>query len=460
MASFGCADTPISFPPNFKLTSIVPDTTTKLRLIPFAPGPLSGNLDAKNSGIIVDENPNTELLISNPDNSKNAQYRYSQYDTRLYIPSSHKLPGVNAVGEYCIFFRNQADASKLVCLSLVLVEGLKSDSTVPYFNLVGTTTLGHIKRPLLTTLFSPDDMFIEYVGADLRNRTKLDATPTNQCDAPTFVTYFVCTTPVSFGGENLARFYSALQLLPPASPNALPTPRLDISSPPGPSLGPPQPSSAGTYNLFKYVSLVKGIQIGYPTKGSSGPNGTQTSALKCYRIDPAKDISGGQVVIKSAAAGTLAQELGVPAEETVGKSVEAGDIETYVAATVGGVLGVVGIIGLVLWFRSPRKDQAAVIKAFQVAVKAVQRKGIDPNAENAENTEDTEDTEPAKTAVLPKESIFYATIGIILGFIVALFLWLCFFTTSGGAFMGVIITALIAIFGAIYISFNYFTPPK
>jgi hypothetical protein len=211
--------------------------------------------------------------------------------------------------------------------------------------------------------------------------------------------------------------------------------------------------------LIKYVSLVKGIQIGYPTKGSSGPNGPQTSALKCYRIDPAKDISGGKVVIKSAATGTLAQELGVPVEESVGTAVEAGDIETYVAATIGSVLGVGVIIGLVLWFRGRQSIAATeLLKAFTARLKAaVQGKSIDPDADD---TDDADTANPAKPAALPKESIFYATIGLILGFIAALFLWLCFYTSSGGALMGVLITALVAIFAAIYVFVNYFTPPK
>jgi len=469
MASLGCADTPVSFPSNFNLNSITPDPTTKLRLIPFAAGPLTIQVDDINSGITVDENPNTELLISNPENSKTAQYRYSQYDTRLYIPSSHKLPGVNSVAEYCIFFRNQVDSNKLVCLSLLLVKGADTDSTAAYFSAIGSQS--DAKKPLLTTLFSPDDMFVEYVGADLRYRTKLDPTPTSRCDAPTFVTYFLCTTPIRIGGTSLARFYLTLELVPPTSSTTLPTPLFGATKP---AKGPPQPTSAGTYNLIKYISLVKGLQIGYPNAaaGPSGSNGPQTSALKCYRIDPAKDISGGKVVIKSASAGTLAQELGGEEEKTgdstkntVGVSLKAGDVETYVAIAAGVVVCVLAVIGFYFYKFRPTEEQLAATKALQEAARrqTILDAGGNPDEENTNADAGNTGTTGNAVEALPKDSLFYTTIGLILGFIISLLLWLLFFADGSGnsafTIVAIVGAVLAAVFGGSYFFYTYFRPP-
>ena len=325
MASLDCKGTPIHIPPLFDLSGIPVDKATRLRLIaPKLPptGPVAALLD----GLNLNENNQVELHLSDS-RASSGGYRYSLIDSRLTFPAVHNLTGTLPVAEVCLYFRNQAQnmTSKVVCLCLGL--GLGSDSEAPYFNALSANTPIQM-RPLLTTLFDTNDTFIEYVGADLRGRTQRNPNPNSMCD-PVLqkVTYMVCT------GQGIIGSQTTLTRLIGLAGTGL--------------VGPvTQTIKTLPSDLVKYCSLVYGIQLGLDST-SGTVAATPTSALKCYRIDPSKDIKDGAITLGGKSATTLADEViasqiaqSAAVSDAVSAGFQPGDAETYIAIAIAVLLGI------------------------------------------------------------------------------------------------------------------------
>jgi hypothetical protein len=77
------------------MSTIVEDTTANLRLIALSPGHGSVTVTPNKDGLSIEENATTELFINSPRNSENRKFRYSQFETRFYIPSAHSLPNIS-----------------------------------------------------------------------------------------------------------------------------------------------------------------------------------------------------------------------------------------------------------------------------------------------------------------------------------------------------------------------------
>ena len=327
------------FPSGFDMSTLVEDTSATLRLISQSPGP--GTVSTTPDGLLIEENVTTELLINRPENSQNGKFRYTQFDTRFYIPAAHSLPNISADAEYCIYFKN-AFNQKIACLVLLCKKGALTDSTAPYF--MTLSAAANPNRPVLSTLFSPTDSFVEYVGADLRGRTRSAPIPKDKCDpVKQYVTYYICTTPISLGPA-----FQALQTLLSPTNNT----------------GPPQQLTPSS-NLMKYVSLVKGIQVGDPTA-----NPGSTSALKCYRIDPVKDVVDGKIKIKSSPTSTLAQELAALDGSTATPSSDTilpGDVGEYIGIAIGVLVAFLGVAGGYLYWYNLRANEERAATALQAA---------------------------------------------------------------------------------------------
>ena len=337
MASLDCRQTPISIPQGFDLSGIPVDKATRLRLI--APKlPPTGPIAALPDGLNLNENNQIELHLS--DSRKSASgYRYSLIDSRLTFPAIHNLTGGLPRAELCLYFRNQAQnlTSKIVCICLGLTIGM--DDQAPYFTALSTSTLIP-QRPLVTSLFETDDTFIEYVGADLRGRTLTTPNPSSKCD-PVLqkVTYFVCVGQGFIGSQA-----TLTRLIGLAGTGLIGPVKQTIKTLPS--------------DLVKYASLVYGIRLGQGGE-ASGTAGTPTptSALKCYRIDPSKDIKNGTINLNEPSDGTLADEVvasqisqdsALPAGATSG--FQPGDAETYIAITVAVILGICLVLYLLNQF--------------------------------------------------------------------------------------------------------------
>jgi hypothetical protein len=372
--SFNCRDTPIAIPAGFDLKQIPKDGATLRLVSPVAgtgqvtPLPIGGGTP-NGEGLALHESTLTELRVNQSDT--NNLSRNPLLDTRLSIPAAHSFPGVNAVAELFLYFsdgtgkdRDTADGplrDRWICLSITCILGADTDPTAQYFTSLtpgGTAT----NRPVLTKLFAPTDTFLEYRGADLRGRTYTNPRPRDKCDAPSYVRYFVCTTPISIGSQATV---DRLTSLASGAPGKIP---------PGP---PRQGGSTSQSDLTRKVSRVEGIRLGNPAT-TSGLGSKATSALKCYRIDPEKDVKNGRVTIGRKSKTTLAEELlqkeaaggqTMGVEVSTAGSVQPGDVEFWLAIA-GALLLTTILVGVLYYFGFSKAATAAAAAAAVPATTA------------------------------------------------------------------------------------------
>jgi len=372
--SFNCRDTPIAIPAGFDLKQIPKDGATLRLVSPVAgtgqatPLPI-GSGTPNGEGLALHESTLTELRVNQSDT--NNLSRNPLLDTRLSIPAAHSFPGVNAVAELFLYFsdgtgkdRDTADGplrDRWICLSITCVLGADTDPTAQYFTSLtpgGTAT----NRPVLTKLFAPTDTFLEYRGADLRGRTYTNPRPRDKCDAPSYVRYFVCTTPISIGSQATV---DRLTTLASGAPGKIP---------PGP---PRQGGATSQSDLTRKVSRIDGIRLGDPAS-TSGLGRKATSALKCYRIDPEKDVKNGRVTIGRKSKTTLAEELlqkeaaggqAIGVEGSTAGSVQPGDVEFWLAIA-GALLLTTILVGVLYYFGFSKAATAAAATASAPAATA------------------------------------------------------------------------------------------
>ena len=338
--SFDCKATPIRLPKGFDLSGIPVDTTTKLRLI--APTTSYQSLVTQRpEGIDLQENILNELHLSDSRQSASG-YRYTLIDARLCFPAVHNLTSSAPDAELCLYFQNQNNKGRVVCVCLGLSNDGKNENA-PYFVALSNTALQI--RPPLTSLFDESDTFIEYVGADMRGRTSQTPTPTSMCDpVGTWVTYFVCTGVGSIGNQ-----LTRLKTMENSQTSALVQMTQTLPS-----------------DLVTKTSLIYGIRLG-PAGGERG-SAVPTSALKCYRINPDVDVRDGKITLGGPSTSTLQDELvatqmnqtaALAGVNTAGW--QPGDVETTLAIIVAVILGIVIILYALNYFFP--EHAAAVVSA-------------------------------------------------------------------------------------------------
>lgn len=323
---FSCEETPVWTPATLNPSTLPPCMSCTLRLSSEIAGP--GTCSPTVMGLRIDENPMTEFVING------ARYNLMQVD--MTFGGVHRLYGQQTVSdaEVVATFRHITEISKVVLLCIPIV---KSD-TYPnaYFDTLGSVTRD---RPVLSKLITPSTRIMSYPGASIAGRSGLDQRPRTVCSPILYpVTYYVMLTPSNISNKNFTRLRALCDS--------------------GMLKGPPRPLSDITATrAARLITHIQSITLedGSSKRGNDG-GGLNTKALKCYRLDPTKDIKGDKVYIGGAPnENTLEEEL-LKAADLSGEppddgSVKPGDIEGLVGIILGVTIGVIvcATIAYYLW---------------------------------------------------------------------------------------------------------------
>jgi hypothetical protein len=336
---FSCNETPVWLPTTLNpTTEIMPCLSCTIRLSTPAPG--TGSVQPSILGIIVNENPTAELIV-------NGQ-RYNLIQSELCFSGLHRLYGQHTVSdcEYVLTFRHITDISKIIlfCIPLIVQE-----TGVSYFKTLGSITRD---RPLLSSLLKKETQIISYSGAGLTGRSASNVTPAKVCSPIAFpVTWYLCLTPTIIARNDFNRLRELLDK--------------NIYK------GPPKPITDITISRAKkLLTIIQTITI--ENHIDSEKSGRSTKALKCYRIDPNKDVVGDRVFVGGVPAkNTLADEITQaanlnnppPPDDGV---IKPGTIEYIIGIVLGVTIGIIlcATIAFHLW-RGTFKHYLAVLKLYE-----------------------------------------------------------------------------------------------
>lgn len=316
---FGCGETPLWLPSKVPLTTLNTCLSCKLRLVAKIAGP--GTVWTAGTQIMIDENPTASLVING--------IQHNLIMTGLSFPGAHRYQNKQEpnVGEIFFAFRpvGESDNSKLSILCVPLEIGYGDANA--YFS---TLDRGARKdRPTLTSLFSKDAKFLQYRGANIFDgRTAANPRPRNFCN-PVKVqyNYYLSLTPARILRADVDRFKSKLKE------------------------GPPTPVTEPTGDRFvKMCTLINGIVLESSTPlPGSGDGGIPTNSLKCYKLDPNKDVVKDKVYIGNAhkpGALSLKDELDraaadLDADIPSTSRIQPGDVENVLSTVLGVLIGIV-----------------------------------------------------------------------------------------------------------------------
>jgi carbonic anhydrase len=330
-----CNETPLKFPQLFDVQRIYPCVSCKLRLNAQVAGP--GNVTRHESGLLLNENPQTTLSING--------IQYNLLESFIYTPGAHRFPGQEDTYpmEIALYFRDET-GQKTVCLCIPVQVGAANS----YF-----TSLNQVSRnrPTIGSLVSPTSSIISYRGADLRGRNGRNSRPRPLCDPiARIVTFYVVMTPASIAASDYQRLTRIANGV----------------------AGPPKPMTEIIESRYKLLTRIDGITIIDNPLGAGGSGtdrGVSTKALKCYRLDTEKDVVNDKVYIGGGGPGsTLDQELAgrlaaeADAIDVGDTSVQPGDIEKWIGIIIGSVIAILIVAFLIylVWsgsFRNYAKVQ-------------------------------------------------------------------------------------------------------
>lgn len=313
---FGCAETPVWIPNDFDVNRVPDCKSCKLRLVSPVPGP--GTVSPRVDGLLVDENPLTTLAVNG--------IQHNLVETVLLIGGAHRLPGRDSPckAELTLYFQNTRDFSQHICLCLPVDVG--SGAAVQYFATLGGATTG---RPVLSRIVPASATYLMYRGADLRGRARNNNVPSKFCDPVQRVTtYYVCMTPVFMSNTDYTRL---------------------VARGGKTVVGPAKPLTPVVHSrLLSYATRVKGITLGAPAPvGESGGAGSgpgyPTKALKCYRLDPNRDVVKDRVYVggKGVPTDLRAELTNKPPGEPEYGSILPGDLQRWLSSWVGLAVAVV-----------------------------------------------------------------------------------------------------------------------
>ena len=320
---FSCAETPVWFSSQFSANTLEKCISCTLRLTAQLPGP--GTVSPRIEGLLVDENPLATLTING--------IQHSLLETVLTFPGAHRLVGRQSPceAELTCYFRSVSDISKYACLCIPLDIG--SGASTSYFSTLDTGV--RKDRPTLASVLPTGSLF-SYVGPDMRGRSGADSTPRKFCDpVAQRVTYYVYMNASKISAAD----YTRLQTRAGAARK-----------------GPPKPASPPVLTRCdRLITMIDGLIVGSSgSKGSSA--GIPTKALKCYKLDRDADIKEDAVYVGGAAAvsTTLDKELAatdLSLDDATKASVQPGDIERWIGAALGILIGVVlcAAIAYLIW---------------------------------------------------------------------------------------------------------------
>ena len=312
---FGCAEAPVWIPEGFEIDRVPDCKSCNLRLVSPVVG--SGNLTPRVDGLLVDENPLATLSVNG--------IQHNLVETVLLIGGAHRLPGraEPCKAELTCYFQSTRDFSQHVCLALPVDIG--SGAAGRYFETLGTFKTG---RPVLSAIVPSDATFLLYRGADLRGRSAKSNVPNAFCDPVKRITsYYVCLKPIFMSNAEYTR------LVTRAGANLQ---------------GPPRPlTPVVNSRLVSLTTRVKGISIGGAKPfsvgeaggGTLGGPGYPTKSMKCYRVDPTRDIVKDRVYIGGKGAPTNLKTELAGGDETPG--ILPGDIQSFLSGWLGFVIALI-----------------------------------------------------------------------------------------------------------------------
>jgi len=316
---FGCAESPVHIPENYKLSQIPPYKSATLRLVSQIAGP--GTITSRADGLGVDENPTASFSMNG--------VQYNLRECLLMLGGAHRLAGRPSpcVAELAVYFTSIDDGRTSVCLCLPIDVGVGAANK--YFATLGESTFKG--RPTLGSIVPASAQFLVYRGADLRGRTASSSQPRAFCDpVRTITTYYVCMTPIMMAGPDYQRLVdrAGKGLVGPPKPLA------------------PLPQS----RITQLCSLVNGIALSAapPLKGAVGSSATPgdpgipTAAMKCYRLNPDRDIVNGKIYVGGKGvpfnpASDSNSDIDIAGDEP---TIKPGDIQRWIGIIVGVVVGI------------------------------------------------------------------------------------------------------------------------
>lgn len=316
--AFSCNEVPMKFPQLLDIQRLYPCLSCKLRLNAQVAGP--GNVSKHDTGLLLNENPQTTLTING--------IQHNLLESFIYLPGAHRLPGQDepSVAEVALYFRSD-DGQKEVCLSIPVQVG----SANAYF-----TSLNNVvrDRPTVAALVSSTSPIISYRGVDMRGRTAQNSRPRTMCDPMSkIITYYVVMTPTSISAAD----YQRLQTIANGS------------------VGPAKAITEVVESRYKLLTRIDGMSvINKANANESKDRGIATRAMKCYRLDKDKDVVNDKVYIGDPGS-TLDKELAnsqvteKDIELGVDTSIQPGDIEKWVGIIVGVVLAVI-IVSFLIYY--------------------------------------------------------------------------------------------------------------
>jgi carbonic anhydrase len=325
---FSCNETPLKCSQIMDIQKVYPCISCSLRLNAQIPGP--GNVTKHDTGLLLNENPQTTLTING--------IQHNLLQSFIYVPGAHRLPGQQDPYplEVALYFRTD-DGQKEVCLCIPVKVGASN----PYFAALNTVVRD---RPTIGTLVSPTGSIMSYRGADMRGRNARDSRPRTQCDpVAKVVTYYVVLTPTSISAAE----YQRLQGIAKGS------------------TGPPIAITEVIESRYKLLSRIDGIKVVNKPLPPPKDGGVDTKAMKCYRLDKDRDVVNDKVYIGGPGS-TLDKELSgsqtTHSEDSRDTSIQPGDIEKWVGIIIGCAIAIliVAFIIYVVWsgtFRNYMKVQ-------------------------------------------------------------------------------------------------------
>jgi hypothetical protein len=338
---FTCSETPLKFPQTMDIKNLYPCTSCILRLNAEVAG--LGNVTADETGLVLNENPQTTLTVNG--------ISHNLLEAFMYIPGAHRLPGQQDVHslEVALYFRDGA-GQKTVCLCIPVQVGADN----PYFAALNQMVS---KRPSVGSLVSPTSSIISYRGADMRGRTGQDSRPRTKCDpVARVVTYYVVMTPSSISEADYKRLEGV------------------AGGGGGARKGPPKAILEVIESRYKLLTRIDGIKV--VNTPAAANNGIDTKAMKCYRLNKDRDVVNDKVYIGGSGPGsTLENELKdagatqADGEDSKDTSIQPGDIEKWVGIVIGATVGIILVACLIylIWSRTFR-NYVNVQKMYETPV--------------------------------------------------------------------------------------------
>ena len=327
------------------------------------------------SGIQVDENIQCSLTVNSVQCTLfdmriyNAAHKiFPSNDIRDQTLTSSNVPYITAVLEVYVFFKDNRNNIYALVLPIGIDDSKANTYASQYIGGLTNLSDGNSKQPTLNTLFedlsgSPHvaNPVLQYTGQDVRKMNCSDKTAT-----PNPVTYLVIMNDMNstkllsstLTRSQYNKFINMFKKVNRGIKNS-PTP---ISQ---------------SFITGNHIVYIPGGTF-YITKSRSGSSSSNvnTSALKCYPVDPSKNVKNGQLYLDKNGVpipfpdGSSSASNTIPVQSSSSFWTSAAGIETIVAITVASIFAAFGL-WLLSWYYFDEIKAGAKIAGSAVASGAV-----------------------------------------------------------------------------------------